>query len=65
MCVLCVCACRLQQEISDLSGTVKTQKQQIQRYLIYQKFMETVLDVSPEVRIIIMGNKYNSKYVMV
>ena len=40
---------RLTQDIEELSDVVKDQKKQIQKYVMYQKFMEHVLEVSPEV----------------
>ena len=40
---------RLKEDISELAGTVRRQKDDLQKYAIYQQFMEKVLDSSPEV----------------
>ena len=40
---------RLKEDISELAETVRKQKEDLQRYAVYQKFMEKVLDSSPEV----------------
>ena len=40
---------RLKEEIEQLTQVAKQQQEQIKKYAMYQKFMEKVLETSPEV----------------
>lgn len=46
---ICTHLYRLDQEIAELKVTVNRQKQQILQYAVYQKFMLSLLQHSPEV----------------